>query len=113
MVISVWLVLALLGTHFVSDFLLQTDRMAKRKSTSNRWLTIHVVAYSLPFLVFGLVYAVVNGCLHWCVDYVSSRASSRLYRDGEIHWFFVVVGADQFVHASCLLLTAGLIRPLL
>lgn len=104
--ISVSMVLILIWLHFVCDFILQTDQMAKQKSTSNKWLTSHVIAYTIPFMLIGVKFAVVNGILHFITDYISSRISSKMWSKGEVHWFFVVIGADQAIHISTLLLTA-------
>lgn len=104
------LVLAIVWMHFICDFLLQNDSMAINKSKSNYWLTVHILAYSAPMCVFGLKYAIVNGILHWITDYISSRMTTKLWLAGKRHWFFVVIGADQAVHMSCLLLTLGLIN---
>jgi hypothetical protein len=38
-------------------------------------------------------------------DFVTSRISSRLYAKGDIHNFFVVVGFDQFLHYSALIVS--------
>ena len=95
-------VVFLVWIHFVADFILQSDAMAKNKSTDSRWLLLHVCVYSLPFLYFGIVFAVVNGILHFATDYVSSRAASHMWAKDERHWFFVVIGADQALHLTAL-----------
>ncbi len=106
---TVVLFLGLLTVHWLADFALQTDKMAINKSTSNWWLTIHVSTYTgvlFTVTVFHPLYAVVNGILHWVTDYFTSRWTSRLFKAGRRHDFFVVVGFDQLVHAWCLGLTA-------
>jgi hypothetical protein len=99
-------------THFVADFVLQTHKMATNKSTSNAWLTSHVATYTGVFVLVSLLspaitvmYAIVNGVLHFATDYFTSRITSRLYKEGRIHDFFVVIGFDQALHMSAMILT--------
>lgn len=113
----------LLLWHFLGDFVYQTDAQAKGKSTSWAILYEHVQDYTL--LMFGgsviaglvlrrldeivltlLSWALLNGVLHFCIDAVTSRINSQLYRQGRIHAFFVGVGFDQFLHFMCLIWTA-------
>lgn len=96
---------ALMWVHFMADFVLQSDAIAKAKSSSNKALALHVLIYSVCFLPFGLGFTLANYALHFITDYVSSRATTRLWLADERHWFFVVIGADQAVHMTCLLLT--------
>ena len=110
--ISIDLFLAIIWLHLFADFILQSDKMAKGKSKSNGWLLTHVSTYSLPFLVFfGWKYALANFTAHIITDYISSRITSHLWQKNEVHWFFVVVGIDQALHMTALILTIPLIGP--
>ena len=99
------IVLLLVWMHFIADFILQSDNMAKNKSKSNKWLGFHVMVYGIPFLLFGPLYYLVNTAAHFITDFLTSRVSSKLYKENKIHWFFVVIGFDQAMHITTLLLT--------
>ena len=98
--------IAIIWTHFVADFVMQTDYMAQNKSKSNSILSYHVAVYTAPFLFFGWKFALLNGFVHWIVDWCTSRINSRLWQAKQVHYFFVGVGADQAIHMTTLLLTA-------
>ena len=72
-------IIGLLILHFISDFILQSDWMAQNKSNSNKVLGLHVLTYSIPFLLIGPTFAVVNGIFHFITDYVTSRITKRLW----------------------------------
>jgi len=106
--LNLWIVLAIIWVHWFADFFCQTDKMAKGKSTSNKWLGYHISVYTAILMVFGWKYALINGVLHAATDYVTSRITSRLWKEQRVHDFFVVIGVDQAIHATCLLLTIPL-----
>ncbi len=120
---SAWLLLVLLSAHFIGDFMCQSDRMAKGKSTSFAVLGEHVCVYAGVVTVFmmpviamyvstsidlGVVaarFCVVTMLTHFVTDTITGRINARLWREGRVHDFFVGVGADQLIHAWTLALT--------
>ena len=100
----------LLTLHFVADFVLQSDYVAKNKSKDNKVLLYHVSLYALPFiLLISPLYGALNGLLHFCIDFITSRATSKLWASGEVHWFFVTIGLDQLLHVLTLVWTYNLL----
>lgn len=104
--------------HFIADFVLQTNYMALNKSKNTKALLIHTIAYSVPFfiwfiidytlelfLLYGLWFIVINTVSHFFVDYVTSRITSKLYEKQKYRLFFNVIGLDQAIHMSILVLT--------
>lgn len=113
MVISIGLLLALLMTHWLGDFVLQSDWMAKNKSTNFFALLAHGLTYSTLFAWVAFLYGphgglwlVVNFWAHLITDYFTSRLNTRLWAAGQVHNFFVSVGFDQLLHFTTLILTA-------
>lgn len=119
-------ILGLLFCHWIGDFVLQSDRVAKGKSKNNMFLLTHATYYVLPFVIFLLLYQVlpyleynenyirwsltkfimITVVLHFIQDYVTSRINSYLlYSKGQIHNFYVSLGFDQFLHFCQLILT--------
>jgi hypothetical protein len=107
--------LAILFTHFVADFVFQTNHQATTKSKSIRSLSAHVATYTVGLLALTLIlhrfelsdmaWVALNGALHWITDFFTSKLVSRLATRENKHWFFVGIGADQFIHQACLLFT--------
>lgn len=105
MTISVITVIGLLSLHFLADFILQSDEMARGKSTSNKWLGLHVLVYTIIFMIVGPTYAILNGVLHFITDWFTSRLSAKMWKAERVHDFFVVIGGDQLIHTITLILT--------
>ncbi len=107
-------VLYFLFVHWVADFVLQTQHMALRKSTSNYYLGMHVTVYTvttilawwLMFLVIDLevsklTYFIAASAIfgmHFITDYITSRITSKYYKAEKSHEFFVTIGFDQWLH---------------
>lgn len=124
----IWYVLFILLVHWFADFVMQTEHMSKRKSSSNYYLTMHVTVYAfvtitiwaivIPFtpihvssLGIWLSFAAIF-TTHWITDYFTSRWTTRLYKEERYHDFFVVIGFDQVLHYTQLLLTFNYILQL-
>ena len=98
-------IVALIWMHFVSDFVLQSDKMAINKSKDNRWLFFHCLVYSTPFFVFGWKFGCVTLLFHFMTDYITSRGTSYLWKKEMRHWFFTLIGFDQAIHLTTLFFT--------
>ena len=100
--------------HWLADFVFQSNDMAQNKSTSRKWLLYHVLTYGLIFFIglyffvsfkFLIYYVPINILLHYLIDSETSKITKRLWAEGKVHAFFVMIGFDQFLHFLCLYLT--------
>ncbi len=107
---SLVIVLSLFA-HFIGDFILQSDAMALKKSKNVRVLLEHAGIYIIPFYPICLFFNIpitwlfVNMFCHFCVDFVSSKITAHFWKTDERHWFFVTIGADQFIHQLFIITT--------
>jgi hypothetical protein len=100
--ISLKIIILIAFIHWIADFILQSNKMSQEKSHSLKWLSIHVAIYTIPWLIFSFTYAVINGVLRWAIDFNTSKLTHKLWDKKEAHWFFAVIGFDQFLHFACL-----------
>ena len=118
-----FLIVGLLFAHFVADFICQNDYVAINKSKYLPVLALHVVIYAvvlaaasatlgsvLGTLAVGnfFLFLGINSLSHFLVDFFTSRANSYLWKANR-HWFFCMIGFDQFLHAAILVLTVPLL----
>lgn len=120
--INIWDVLILLGVHWIGDFVLQPDYLAKNKSHSWKALLEHTAIYSSVFspIMCGLSSTYNNWMFLWFIpitfvfhtftDYYTSRVNAQLYKEGKNHSFFVSIGFDQLLHFAQILLTYQLLK---
>lgn len=92
--------------HFWADFVCQSDEVAKNKSKSNAVLAYHCLIYAFyttfgfihePIQLWPLIFLILFSS-HFLTDYVTSRINSHYWSTGQVHNFFVGIGADQFIH---------------
>jgi|SaaInlV_100m_DNA_2_1039680.scaffolds.fasta_scaffold06613_10 hypothetical protein len=122
---NVFDIIFLVVMHFICDFVLQSRQMAKNKSSSLKWLTVHVITYATgfaillalmsDFMVIGsmlITFVVINALLHFLTDFSTSRTTSFCYKqmqeqesDSWEHLFWIVIGLDQMFHIVTLILT--------
>lgn len=106
-------IITLIVLHFFGDYVMQTDWMATKKSSSNKVLLIHVGVYSLPLLFMAtflgfelvLVFIAINAVAHFITDWCSSRAAKIFWERNDRHNFFVILGADQTIHLLTLIMS--------
>lgn len=111
-------ILLIFVVHFLADFVFQSSQMATGKSKSLKWLSIHVGVYGLVSLIsalivgfgledlsVGIVWWGVNVGLHFIVDFITSKITSKLWEEKNMRLFFIMIGFDQLLHNICLVAT--------
>jgi len=110
-------ILIILFIHWIADFLFQSRKMADRKYENWSALSLHIGVYTLTLLIGTVIFlpleyktnlvlfCALNGGLHFVIDALTSRATHELYTQGKVHWFFTVIGLDQFMHTALLFTT--------
>lgn len=101
--------------HIFGGFFLQSDRISKLKRENIYYLFQHVGMYTLIFIVFspvllgltfwqGLVYSLINGVLHFIVDFFTGKVKSRMIVKNEVKYNLIVV-LDYSLHLTLLFVT--------
>ena len=124
----VYVISALGFLHWFGDFFLQSNYMGINKSKSNLVLSVHCIIYALVLalgttgleyyrckdptielslwaLFFGMILSLYF-VTHFLTDFVTSRITSYLWTNEKVHWFFVVIGFDQWLHLVTILAIA-------
>lgn len=113
--IPITILLLYLLLHWYADFVCQTDKQAKGKSSNNLQLLAHTGIYGLIVTLFTyilyctnyfgaqywytpLIFGVIQFVTHTIVDWLTSRINKKLWENKLVHEFFVMIGFDQLIH---------------
>jgi len=117
--------------HFIGDFIFQPYWMKIKKSRQSSIMLMHILLYTSVLTVglsifysntLAISYALLNGVIHFLVDYASSRiisnssrelivreGSEPLYERVDMHVPILFLGVDQLLHHVSLIVTWYLI----
>jgi len=119
--------------HFIADFILQSREMGKNKSSSYKWLGLHLLIQFLVFLPIGLKFSLCNAIIHGIIDkniwnlykfsaylrikkmveplYYSEENKKHLFEKfgkewkyWEDHLFYTTIGFDQLLHIGTIVM---------
>ena len=126
LVVLLWALIS----HWVADFIFQKDEDARNKSKSLKHLASHIKDYAIVFglltlaplqallsytttnyYLLILAFLATNIITHLGIDYVTSKITSKLWAEGKVHEFFVIVGLDQLLHTAIIVLSLYYIYP--
>jgi hypothetical protein len=107
------IIVVLLFAHYFADFMVQPEKWAVNKGRDVVMLTKHILVYSLSFFavtwlflipnnwntwLLFLIAAVLNGIIHFFIDYTTSRINRILWAKKNTSIFWKVIGLDQLLH---------------
>lgn len=90
--------------HFFADYYLQPRFIANNKNKRFDVLLLHCIIYALCLMPVGWKFATVSACLHFLTDAITSRLSHYYWDNKMERSFFLILGLDQTIHMSCLLI---------
>lgn len=107
--------------HVFAGFFLQSNRISKLKREKKRYLLEHVGMYTIIFIVLspvllgltilqGLAFSLLNGVLHFAVDFLTGKLKVKLIGKNEVKYNLVVV-LDYTVHLVILISTYFYLYP--
>lgn len=103
-------IIYMMVTHFIADFLLQTRKMGQLKSSKPLWLLAHISIIFICFIPFGFKFAMSNALIHAIIDALLWNVYKVLVylkhpgitKDNFKYWldpwFYHTIGFDQLLH---------------
>jgi len=118
--INIFLVLYLLLSHWIADFIFQDEKWALSKKSSFKSLLKHTITYSLVmgylfmfvFNLFNLILFIIFAFMsHTAVDYFTSKWVGKMFSQNKLgssipnFGAFSIIGLDQLIHYIVLIFT--------
>lgn len=111
------ILIGFLISHFISDFVLQPRDIAESKGFNIKSLIVHGGEYFVYFTVINMLillpfygnvlvylrvidFCAINTVAHLLIDFITSKLTSRYYKNGDNKMFFNIIGFDQLLHTS-------------
>ena len=106
----IWL---LILAHMIGDFVLQTNRVAKMKATSQKGLLLHfclitgtqMVLMGIYYGLLGISAAIIVGLIHGFIDYSKVKITDK-FKYQSIYFIL-----DQVMHILTIVVVAWLLNP--
>ena len=95
-------IILIIWLHYYGDYFFQPRKIANNKYKNIKYLLIHTCIYCLCLLALGWKFAVVSACLHFLVDFITSKAAHAAWEKGNDREFFLILGIDQSIHITML-----------
>ena len=108
-------ILILVLMHIIGDFFLQGTKLSKRKIAKLPALLEHTGIYTATFIILsplllsltfvqGLLFSLLNGVIHFVVDFVTGKVKKKYWQVDE-EMYFKTIGIDQTLHIIILIVT--------
>ena len=108
-------IIVLVLMHIIGDFFLQGTKLSNRKRMKLPALLEHTGIYTLVLLILsplwlsltlvqGIYFSLLNGVLHFAVDFVTGKAKKKYWQIDE-EKYFTAIGLDQTLHIIILVVT--------
>lgn len=114
---SLIIVALLLLKHYIADFVLQTAYQLDNKGKYGHWggvlhASIHMIGTFIVVIIFvkwplAVIAAVFDGFVHYHIDWVKEKVNHHYDLHANDHRFWVVLGADQFLHQLTYIFITG------
>jgi hypothetical protein len=107
--------------HAVGDFFLQGSKLSRLKALKLPYLAEHVGIYTGLFIILspvilgltflqGLVFSLLNGSLHFIIDYFTGKYKLKYYETNESK-YLATIGIDHSLHLIILIGSYMLLYP--